>query len=197
MHGVHGSLGGILNTLVTPYGYKSIHSAIFGAVFTLFGLVGSFLASFYLDKYAKYQLVLRIISVGTFVSGAFLIFTFPLGNVYLVCLNISALGFFLIPVLPVGYSFASEITYPASEVMSNGNMMLVAELIGSGLTTLLSNVSISHPKSLTPFLVGVLFPPLLTSFYVKEDLRRLNQGKRGPENEEYEMKKYANINEDI
>lgn len=126
MYGVYGCLGGILNTLVTPYGFNSTDSAIFGAVFIVFGLVGSFSASIYLDRHAKYLKCLKGLCYGTFLSGALLIGTFQTGNVFIVCCNIGCLGFFILPILPVGYSFAVEITYPVSEVMSNGNMMLVA-----------------------------------------------------------------------
>ena len=49
MYGTYGCLGGILNTLVVPYNFNSTHSAIFGAVFILLGLVGSFKASMHLD----------------------------------------------------------------------------------------------------------------------------------------------------
>ena len=76
MYGVYGCLGGILNTLVTPYDFTSTHSAIFGAVFIVFGLAGSFYFSIYLDKHPKYLKCLRILCFGTFLSGAFLIINF-------------------------------------------------------------------------------------------------------------------------
>jgi hypothetical protein len=36
------------------------------------------------------------------------------------------MGFTVIPIIPISYGFAVELTYPISEAMSNGMMILVS-----------------------------------------------------------------------
>ena len=83
------------------------------------------------------------------------------------------MGFFILPILPIGYSFAVEITYPVSEVMSNGTMMLVAQLLGCLFTAITSAMSINHPKLVPYFLIMIVVIPCILSLFVKEDLRRI------------------------
>jgi hypothetical protein len=51
-------------------------------------------------------------------------FSLPSMNIYFVIPNVFLLGFFTIPIIPIGYSFSVELTYPISEIMSNGIMMM-------------------------------------------------------------------------
>ena len=55
---------------------------------------------------------------------SFSFLTLPTGNIYLVLVNISLVGFFLLPIIPLGFGFSIEVTYPVSEAMSNGVLML-------------------------------------------------------------------------
>jgi hypothetical protein len=43
------------------------------------------------------------------------------------------IGISLIPIIPVAYSFSVELTYPISEAMSNGMMIMVSQLFGTFL----------------------------------------------------------------
>jgi hypothetical protein len=45
-------------------------------------------------------------------------------------------GFFLLPIIPLGYGFSIELSYPVSESMTNGVMMLFSQMLGSGVTFL-------------------------------------------------------------
>ena len=174
MYGVYACLGAILNTLVEPYGFDSADAAIFGGVFITSGLIGSFVASGILDKYAAYKKVTCASCWGTLIFGSMLLGTFLTGNVIIVSINIAAMGFFILPILPIGYSFAVEITYPVSEVMSNGTMMLVAQLLGTLLTGITSEIHASHDQMVAPFLILVVCMPCLLCLFIKEDLRRVN-----------------------
>lgn len=105
--------------------------------------------------------------------GSILLVTFETGSVFFVSINIASMGFFILPILPIGYSFAVEITYPVSEVMSNGTMMLVAQLLGCLFTAITSAMSINHPKLVPYFLIMIVVIPCILSLFVKEDLRRI------------------------
>jgi len=52
-----------------------------------------------------------------------MLISLPSGNVTLMAINLAVLGFFMIPIIPLGYSFSVELTYPVSEAMSNGLMV--------------------------------------------------------------------------
>ena len=174
MYGVYACLGAILNTLVEPYGFDSADAAVFGGVFITSGLIGSFVASGILDKYAAYKKVTCASCWGTLSFGAMLLGTFETGNLIFVSINIAAMGFFILPILPIGYSFAVEITYPVSEVMSNGTMMLVAQLMGTLLTAITSEIHAYHAKLVAPFLIVVVAVPCALCTFIKQDLRRIN-----------------------
>jgi len=126
MYGVYTCLGACLDSVVMPYGFTSGDAAIFGATFICCGILGSFIFSSILDKHKTYKYIFRASCFGTLGFASMLIGTFLTGNLVIVTLNIGAMGFFILPILPVGYNFACEITYPVSEVMSNGMMMLTA-----------------------------------------------------------------------
>ena len=47
---------------------------------------------------------------------------------------IFCVGFFILPILPVGYSFIVEVTHPVSEIMSTGVMMCLGQIAAILLT---------------------------------------------------------------
>jgi nitrate/nitrite transporter NarK len=139
MYGLYTTIGAIINTMVSPYGYTGSDSGIFGACFILCGLVGSFMQGALLDKYGKYLLLLKGICFGVFFF--FLGFFYTLQdkgegnwNMILLTINVSVIGFLLLPIIPLGYGFSIELTYPVSEAMSNGVLMLWSQMAGSLLT---------------------------------------------------------------
>jgi hypothetical protein len=46
--------------------------------------------------------------------------TFPSGNIWLVGVNLAIAGAVVIPIMPVGISFACELSFPLSETVTNG-----------------------------------------------------------------------------
>ena len=172
MYGVYTSMGAILNTLVQPYGFGSADAAEFGGVFITCGLVGSFVASGIIDKYSAYKKVTCAACWGTLILGLMLLGSLSYGNKIIVSINIAALGFFILPIIPIGYSFAVEITFPVSEVMSNGTMSLVAQLFGTLLTAIASEIHSYNEMMVAPFLILIIVIPCILCFFVQEDLRR-------------------------
>lgn len=55
----------------------------------------------------------------------------PEGKIVLLSVNLVFLGVFVLPIIPLGYSFSVELTYPVSEPMSNGIMILISQLVGT------------------------------------------------------------------
>lgn len=122
-YGVYTCLGAIINNLVEPFGYTPIDTSIFGATMIFCGLVGSIVMSHFMDKTKKYLRILRICCFGSVISTCLFFFTLPSESVILLDSNIAFLGFFMIPIIPIGYSFSVELTHPVSEAMSNGLMV--------------------------------------------------------------------------
>lgn len=93
-------------------------------------------------------------------------------------------GFFTLPVIPLGYSFSVELTYPVSEAMSNGIMVLVSQIVGTSVTYL--GGYLSHMNEDGPMYVIGLFAVQITigflaSLMIVEDLRRVNLSKKTEE----------------
>jgi MFS family permease len=126
LYGIYTSLGAVVATVTAPFHYTALDNSIFGATFIFFGVVGSFVFGILLDKYAKYKLILNIISIAAcgFIALAF--WTLQSGSVPLFAINLAFIGFFVIPIIPCSYAFAVELTYPVPESMSNGMMIMVS-----------------------------------------------------------------------
>ena len=176
VYGVYGCLGAIINNLASAYHFISVDASIFGAVFVVVGLVGSFAFSIYLDKHNAYLKSLRIVCFGGLFAGSLLRFSFNLGRDYLivVVINIGLFGFFLIPIIPVCYSFSVELTYPVSEAMSNGCMMLISQLFSVLGTILATKLADSQPNMCIYLFVTMMAVGCFGTFFIKEDLRRIN-----------------------
>ena len=62
LYGIYTSLGAVVSSVTQPFGFSGIDNSIFGASFIFFGVVGSFVFGFLLDKYAKYKLTINVTS---------------------------------------------------------------------------------------------------------------------------------------
>ena len=89
------------------------------------------------------------------------------------------LGFLLLPIIPVGYAFGAELTYPISEAMSNGVMILFSQVCASGLTPAITWVidkcsdNDEKPFPVLYTYIALVLVGCLISLNLKEDLKRL------------------------
>ena len=124
LYGIYTTLGAVVASLTAPYGYTAADNSIFGATFILCGVLGSFIFGVILDKYAKYLLILRLICFASSATIFLAMITLPLKHVALFAFTMGIVGLAVVPIIPLCYSFAVELTYPLSEAMSNGMMVL-------------------------------------------------------------------------
>jgi MFS family permease len=111
--------------------------AISGSVFTV-------LFSWSLDKYKKYSLSLKVMSlVSAGLMGALLVTG---RNYWTLLLTAFCFGVFSVPFNPLGNSFAAEITHPINPTLVNG-LMLGSCYIWATLSTLMSSYFFSIGKS--------------------------------------------------
>ena len=177
LYGTYSCLGSLVNDLLTNFGYSPTDCSIIGAIFIVSGLVGAFVHGFLLDKYNKYLLALRVVCFGTLICGFFFRFTLPMESFNILAPNIAVLGFFILPIIPVGYGFCSELTFPVSEAMSNGIMGLFSQVMGTAVTSTATKIIEVSPISCVYLLCALMIIACLTSLLVKEDLRRINSSR--------------------
>jgi FLVCR family feline leukemia virus subgroup C receptor-related protein len=72
----------------------------------------------------------------------YIVWTFILGyqNLILDYVIVGILGFFMTGYLPIGFEFASEISYPESETTSSGFLNLAAMLVGAIITPIIEYI---------------------------------------------------------
>jgi len=91
------------------------------------GLVGAVVLSALSDKYHKRKIFL-LLAAGMAVPLSLLLQY--LSSIVLLGLFGFLLGFFLIPAMPVGLTYAVEKTHPVPEATSNGILMLSGQIFG-------------------------------------------------------------------
>lgn len=142
VHGVYAALGATVNNVVRPFGYSAKESALFGGVCIISGLVASYFFSAFLDravdKTARMINILWVISIGSFLSFIVMLFLLKPDRPVVVALAIGLAGIFLIPIMPIGYYAAVELSKPVSEPMSSGLIMVFGMIAGVAFTYFVS-----------------------------------------------------------
>ena len=138
-----------------------------GASFVLSGVTGSFILSILLDKYKCFLKSIRFICFGSLISAIGIYFTLKGGSLLLVCLNIGVLGFCLLPICSVGYSFCTEITYPISEPMSNGIMTFVSQVVGIIASIIATDLCKADPLYCVIMFMFIVLVACIFSLYLK------------------------------
>ena len=99
-------------------------ATIVGVAFVFSGIVGSMVFSFILDMYQCYLLLLKMITMVTTIAICFVYYTLPAKNMYALAVNLGFLGFFNVPIIPIGFSLCTEITYPISVALAQGIFLM-------------------------------------------------------------------------
>ena len=124
MYGCYTSTGAIVNNLVAPYGFGSNESSIIGACLILSGLVSSFILSGYVDRSKNYLGTFSKLCICTLLATLCMFATLKSKQMLFFLPNAILLGAVLVPIIPLGFSFSTEITFPISEPMTNGTLVL-------------------------------------------------------------------------
>jgi hypothetical protein len=79
--------------------------------------------------------------------------------------NLSLMGFVLVPIAPVSYTFSVELTYPSPESISNGMMILVGKMYGFILGLIAGALSNSSPLyALIPYFLNTIVSSVAAIF---------------------------------
>jgi hypothetical protein len=83
------------------------------------------------------------------------------------------IGATVVPITSVAFAFTVELTFPVPEALTNGILMTCGLLWGTGEGLLISSVQEKSPKYPLLIWFGSTIFALALSFFVQEDLRRL------------------------
>ncbi len=106
---------------------STLAPGIVGGLMVVGGMFGAVIMSALSDKYRKRKIFL-VASVVTAIPLTILIQILP--SIVLLGVCGFVFGFFLVPALPVGLTFAVEKTHPVPEATSNGMLMLSGQISG-------------------------------------------------------------------
>ena len=133
------AMGAIVASLTKPYDYSPLVNAVCGGIFIIFGVIGSFILSVYLDRTPHFKRMILLTSLLAVVSTAASIFTLPWDKVPFT-INVAVMGFATIPMTPIAQAFSVELTYPTPEAMANGMMTLPNKVYGALMGVLSSGL---------------------------------------------------------
>ena len=114
------SLATIIAFLIEPFGFNSVDTSIFGVIVALSGFISSIIFPIIIQEYQWYLKSMKMMAFGCVLSQLCILLSLASRNFNLVAIAMFLFGFFNFPVMPVVYSFATEITYPISEALFGG-----------------------------------------------------------------------------
>jgi len=136
------------------------------------GIFGAIILSGISDAKHKRKFFINLAMISAFPLSILLV---VIPNFWIVCGVSFFYGFLLVSCLPVGLTYAAEITYPAPEETSNGLLMVMGQI--SGLLLLLFDVKIFMYIVAGLFLIGSVL-----SFFIEDtavhEKRRQGQGSK-------------------
>lgn len=185
-------MGALLPYVTIPFGFTNAQGGIFGVFFIICGIFSSGIFSGYLDRTAKYKKMFVILQWGGIISWGLVALVWygmsdmsatPIKapNFILACVAISLVGFFILPITPIGLSFLTEVTYPVSEVMTLGTASFFGQLLGIIVVTLVEAVNTDGKriKAGGPGILAVVIGiGAVLSIFAKEDLRKPKSHKK-------------------
>lgn len=174
VYSMYTALGAIINGLIEPYGFNIKETSICMVCLVVSGILSSFATGVLLDKHKTYLNLIRVLNFFTFFGVASTNYTLPSRSFPLLLGSSIFTGIFLLPQLSVGLSFSVEITHPVSEAASTGSLMLLSQVLGVAITFIGTIVANIWPLYAAWMFMGQIFIAFVVSFFLKEDLRRLD-----------------------
>ncbi len=162
-----------MSSFTAPYNYEGKDNALFAIIFVSVGIVASFSSGILLDRLKKFKLTMILLSANLILFNALTFYSLPAENKGLFCFNIAMIGLSSIPVLPICFSYSVELTYPISEEMSNGILLLPAQMYGALLGLLIGYLSKYSPMYGVGIFTANSIIALVASIFTKERLNRL------------------------
>ena len=106
-YGVYATLGTTVGKITDEFDFTSDDTSIFGGLFIIFGVIGSFIHAIYLDRYKRFKKQFLIIILASIITYAALVFGLSTHITWLTGILLAFFGLSVIPVISVGYSFTA------------------------------------------------------------------------------------------
>ncbi|XP_050347000.1 uncharacterized MFS-type transporter C09D4.1 isoform X1 [Nymphalis io] len=133
--GVFYAISTLLNELVlTYYPGANEDAGRIGLVIVVAGMIGSVVCGLILDKTHRFKETTLAVYAASVVGMIIFTFTLDCGYIAVVYFSSIILGFFMAGYLPVGFEFASEVTYPEPEGTTSGILNACVQIFGIVLT---------------------------------------------------------------
>ena len=123
--GVYNGVTTWVEQIVHPRGFSATDAGLIGALMLGGGLVGAVVVSALSDRQQKR---VRFLVLGLVLTVPGLLGVAFFSTPWLLYAAAFLLGFFLVPVMPIGMQYAAEVTYPTPEGTSNGLIQLFGQV---------------------------------------------------------------------
>lgn len=175
----YNAIGVNLALLFESHGANSFEDSILGIIFVTVGAVCCFLSGIFLDRTNKYLFALRYVCLGTCISMVTAIFLSSTNQFWALCIFSVMAGMSMVPIVPIAFAFAGEVTYPISPAMVIGLMTTVSNLSLFIIQFLYAYLLRDPTKPKGSYIVfGMMGIEAFIAFtftcFLKEDLRRLS-----------------------
>ncbi|MFM7851758.1 MAG: hypothetical protein ACKO96_07510, partial [Flammeovirgaceae bacterium] len=110
----------VIDPFLQSLGFGEVKVSVTGGLFVLAGIASSLIFGLNLDKHRKYLWITRCLCFGTFLMVLACQGTFLVDSHYLVGACTVIIGALVVPISPVGISFAGELTFPIQEAIVVG-----------------------------------------------------------------------------
>lgn len=127
--GVFYAISTVLNQMISP-NWSNANALVgqLGLVMVVFGMFGSVVSGFILDRTRMYRLVNAGLYSLSLVSIVVFTVTLEKHNLVALYLSVAALGYFMTGYLFIGYEMSNEITWPRPESVTAGLLNLSAQV---------------------------------------------------------------------
>lgn len=180
----------LVNEMIMPHGYSNADAGVFGAVFISSGVIGAAVFGNLMEKYRNYRFIMKTTSGMAFLMILWFLCMIYKDNYWPLLLSYGSVGFFMLPLVPISMTNCAECTYPVSEELAMGLLLVGANVTGFGLIFVLQNImdmgSIGpwpFLSALNVFFVGVFLLQNITLFCFNGQYKRLQneQGATRPD----------------
>lgn len=181
---IYTGIGAILPFLWSPFNFGVFEVSMIACTVVLIGAFACFAMGLYLDRTSKYLTALRFVLIGTCAWMAFSAYLIPTGFYWCSLVWSVGTGLMMVPIVPVGFAFATEVTFPVSPAMVIGLMTTVGNTVLFGLNyvylAILSQDDAQGSIEVFLLFAAMALVSVILSLFIHEDLRRASSVSTSP-----------------
>ena len=177
---IYVTLGATVGQLTDNFGFESSDNSVFGTVYIITGLVGSFAHAIPLDIFQFYKYQYILIGVLWVLSSIATTLALGYGELWSAWIALAFLGAAQLPIIGVSYSFAAEVTFPINEAHSWGFLQLVGSLIASVIAAVVGMLLDDKEKYAAWYVtIGAVVIGSIFTVFTRDKLHKTLAGRKG------------------